>query len=750
MLKSAPVRSGKISSWLGHFAAAAAWALALALSMSAARAQDLRLEAIDVQPLPGQQLELRLRTNGTAPEPMAFTIENPARISLDLPNTALGLANRRRDVNAGPLTSILAAEANGRTRIVLNLSNMVPYQTRVQGDSVYVTLGLAPGGAAQPSFAAQPAPSAPAGGGAASTQAGQRSIRNIDFRRGADGAGQVVVELNDPHTTVDVREEGGRVVVDFQDTAIPNELMKRLDVTDFATPVLTVDALRANRNARLVVSAATEYDQVAYQTDNLFTLELKPPAPKAAAATSGVYNQNREYTGDRLTLNFQDLETRAVLQLIADFSGLNIVVSDTVMGSVTLRLQNVPWDQALDIVMTTKGLDMRRNGNVIIVAPAEEITAREQADLTAQKALQTLEPIRSEFIQVNYAKASDLATLIRGGSAAGGSATGGAAAAAAAGSGKAALLSERGSVAIDVRTNTLLVTDTSRNLENIRRLVQTLDIPVRQVSIETRVVIVNDDYERDLGVRFGATVVKNNTANGLLSMTGTSAGSDTIVSSGINNINNSGTPFPVTTPPIGQRYNVNLPVANPAGSFALAILDSDYLVDLELSALQAEGNGKIVSTPRVIATNQHEARIRQGVEIPYQESSSSGATTTQFKEAVLSLTVTPQITPDDRIIMDLLVTKDSVGQTVQSATGGQVPSIDTRSVTTSVVVNDGQTVVLGGIYETELRETIKKVPVLGDVPGLGYLFRSRSNINNNAELLIFVTPKILREGARIE
>jgi type IV pilus assembly protein PilQ len=753
MLKSAPVRSGKISSWLGHVVAAAAWALALALLSPMARAQDLKLEAIDVQPLPGQQLQLRLRTNGTAPEPMAFTIENPARISIDLPNTALGLANRRRDVNAGPLTSILAAEANGRTRIVFNLSSMVPYQTRVEGDSVYVTLGQAPGGAPQPSFAAQPAPSAAPAGAAAGAQAAQRSIRNIDFRRGTDGAGQVVVELNDPHTTVDVREEGGRVVVDFQDTAIPNDLMKRLDVTDFATPVLTVDALRANRNARLVVSAATEYDQVAYQTDNLFTLELKPPAPKAAAATSGVYNQSREYTGDRLTLNFQDLETRAVLQLIADFSGLNIVVSDTVMGSVTLRLQNVPWDQALDIVMTTKGLDMRRNGNVIIVAPAEEITAREQADLQAQKALQTLEPIRSEFIQVNYAKASDLATLIRGGSATGGSSAGGAgagAAAAAASGSKAALLSERGSVAIDVRTNTLLVTDTSRNLENIRRLVQTLDIQVRQVSIETRVVIVNDDYERDLGVRFGATVVKSNTANGLLSMTGTGSGSDQIVTSGINNINTSGSPFPVSIPPIGQRYNVNLPVANPAGSFALAILDSDYLVDLELTALQAEGNGKIVSTPRVIATNQHEARIRQGVEIPYQESSSSGATTTQFKEAVLSLTVTPQITPDDRIIMDLLVTKDSVGKVVQSATGGQVPSIDTRSVTTSVVVNDGQTVVLGGIYETELRETINKVPVLGDIPGLGYLFRSRSNINNNAELLIFVTPKILRDGARIE
>jgi type IV pilus assembly protein PilQ len=712
--------------------AGSAWILALTLSSFAVRAQDLRLEAIDVQPLPGQQVELRLRLSGAAPEPMSFTIDDPARISLDLPNTALGVQNRRQDVNSGALTSILTAEANGRTRVVLNLNQMVPYQTRVEGNDVIVTVGQAPGGAAPPAFAAhQPPRSAAPTAPAPVVAAGERAIRNIDFRRGADGAGQVVVELTDPRTTVDVRTEGGRLVVDFQNTALPQELMKRLDVTDFATPVFTVDALRSNRDARLVVSTATDYDQVAYQSDNLFTLELKPPAQQAAA-TPGVFNENREYTGERLTLNFQDLETRAVLQLIADFSDLNIVVSDTVQGSVTLRLQNVPWDQALDIVMTTKGLDMRRNGNVIIVAPAEEIAAREQADLEAQQALQTLEPLRSEFIQVNYAKASELAELIRG-----------------AGAGMNSLLSERGSVAIDVRTNTLLVNDTGRSLENIRRLVTTLDIPVRQVSIETRVVIVNDDYSRDLGVRFGSTVVKDNSSNGLISMTGRGEGSDTIVGSGVDNLNTNGSPFPVTLPELTDRYNVNLPVANPAGAFALAILDSDYLVDLELSALQAEGNGRIVSTPRVVATNQREARIEQGVEIPYQESSSSGATTTQFKEAVLSLTVTPQITPDDRIIMDLLVTKDSVGEVVASATGGFVPSIDTRRVTTTVVVNDGETVVLGGVYETELRDTVNKVPVLGDIPGLGYLFRSRNNVNNNAELLIFVTPKILRDGARI-
>ena len=723
----APAQRGKVSSWLGLGLAAASWLLALALSTSAAFAQDLRLEAIDVQPLPGQRVELRLRLSGNAPEPMSFTIDDPARIALDLPNTALGLPSRRQDVNVGPLTTILTAEANGRTRVVLNMNTMVPYATRVEGDSVYVTIGEGPGDGIAPSFAAQP-PSSPA---AAPAAASDRRINNIDFRRGPDGAGQIVVELNDPRTTVDVREEGGRIVVDFQDTTLPNELLRRLDVTDFATPVFTVDALRANRDARLVVTAAAAYDQVAYQSDNLFTLELKTPVETQAAAQPGVFDEEREYSGERLTLNFQDIETRAVLQLLADTSGLNIVVSDTVQGNVTLRLQNVPWDQALDILLTTKGLDMRRNGNVIIVAPAEEIAAREQAEFEAVQALQELEPLRAEFIQVNYAKASELAELIEGGG------------------GTNALLSERGSVAIHAPTNTLLVNDTSSSLASIRRLVTTLDIPIRQVSIETRVVIVNDDYSRELGVRFGSTIVKENSSDGMISLTGDGDGSDTIVGSALDNLQNTGQPFPVDLPPIANRYNVNLPIANPAGSFALAILDSDYLVDLELSALQAEGAGRIVSTPRVIATNQREARISQGVEIPYQESSSSGATTTQFKEAVLSLTVTPQITPDDRIIMDLVVDKDSVGEVVPSATGGFVPSIDTRSVVTQVLVNDGETVVLGGIYETEIRDTYTKVPVLGDIPGLGYLFRSRNNVNNNAELLIFVTPRILREGARI-
>jgi type IV pilus assembly protein PilQ len=511
---------------------------------------------------------------------------------------------------------------------------------------------------------------------------------------------------------------------------LPAELLRRLDVTDFATPVATVDALRAAGTARVVVTPSGNYEQVAYQADNVFTLELKEP-PAVEPQVASAFEADREYTGDPLTLTFQDLDTRAVLQLLADFSGLNIVVSDSVQGNVTLRLQDVPWDQALDIVMTTKGLDMRRNGNVVIVAPAEEIAAREQALLEARNAIQEIEPLRSEFIQVNYAKAADLAELIGAG-------------------GENALISERGSVAIDERTNTLLVQDTADRLADVRRLVTTLDIPIRQVQIESRIVIVNDDYSREIGVRFGATMVQENSSNGMISMTGTSEGSDTMVASALDNLASSGSPFPVEIGPALERYNVNLPVANPAGSIALAILDSDYLVDLELSALQAEGNGEIYSTPRVIVSNNAEARISQGVEIPYQESSSSGATTTQFKEAVLSLTVTPQITPDDRIIMDLFVTKDSVGAVVPSATGGFVPSIDTRDVQTTVLVNDGETVVLGGIYETENRDSVQKVPVLGDIPGLGFLFRTKNTVSNRAELLIFVTPRILRDGARLQ
>lgn len=695
-----------------------------ALTVPAADAQEANneLQSIEFTQLPGEGVELRLRMSGAAPEPLSFTIDNPARIAIDLPGTSLGLASRRTDVGVGALNTVLAAEAGGRTRVVLNLDELAPYTTRVEGNSIVVRLeGSSTGADAYATFgpaAGDATPAAPAAGS---------GLQDIDFRRGADGSGMIMVRLSDPRTPVDLRQEGNQVQALFSGAALPARLMRRLDVTDFATPVTTIDTLQVGGNTRMVVNATGNFEQLAYQSDNLFIIELKPMSERAAAAVDD--EEKKVYTGERLTLNFQNIETRAVLQLLADTSDLNIVVSDTVAGNVTLRLQNVPWDQALDIVLRTKGLDMRQHDNVIIVAPADEIAERERRELESRKQIEELVPLRSEFIQVNYAKAGELAALIGGGN---------------------ALLSDRGSVAIDERTNTLLVQDTSEKLAEVRRLVRQLDIPIRQVLIESRIVIANDDFSRELGVRMGATAVRENSSDGLIAVSGSAAGTGTIVNSGLENLQSSGQPFPVTLPDQADRFNVNLPVANPAGRVALAILDSDYLVDLELAALQSEGRGEVISTPRVVTANQKKASIEQGVEIPYQEAASSGATATQFKKAVLRLEVTPQITPDDRIIMDLLISNDSVGEQVASATGGFVPSIDTNEVNTQVLVKNGETVVLGGIYITDRRDTTNKVPYLGDLPLVGRLFKSTQRQSNKSELLVFVTPKILKEGTSIK
>ena len=724
MLKTKPTAGHRIA----KFAVLAQAALLLFWGAFASAQEGNRLQDIQVQSLPGDRVELKLIMSDTAPEPLDFTIEDPARIALDLPETSLGLASRRRDVNMGPLDTVLTAEANGRTRVVLNLDTMVAYQTRVSGNTLVVTLGDGDDySAGTTQFA-----SAPASETRSYAAPGARAISSVDFRRTRDGGGRVIVNLTDPSTPVDIRQEGGRVVAVFKDTSLPAELMRRLDVNDFATPVTTVDALRTNLDTRIVISADGKYEQLAYQSDSEFTIEINPAAEESDAESS-LFSETKDYEGQRLTLNFQDIETRAVLQLLAETSGKNIVVSDTVQGNVTLRLRNVPWDQALDIVMTTKGLDMRQNGNVIMVAPAEEIAARETADLEAQLAIAELEPIYSEYLQVNYAKASDLAALMEGAGGAG------------------SMISDRGSVSVDDRTNTLLVQDTAERLQDIRRLVRALDVPIKQVLIESRIVVVNDNFSRDLGIRLGVTAY-NEDNNDLIVTSGTGTGTDTMIGSALDNLADpaNGTVYPIEVPSLQNRYNVNVPIADAAGRFSLAVLASDYLVDLELTALEAEGQGEIVSTPRVITANQKEATIKQGVEIPYQQSASSGATTVQFKEAVLELTVTPQITPDNNIIMDLRVHKDSVGEVISTGgLGGTVPSIDTRSVETQVLVADGQTVVLGGIYETERREAEKKVPYLGDIPFVGALFRSKRRIDNKAELLIFVTPRILEEGSSI-
>jgi type IV pilus assembly protein PilQ len=701
----------------------------LVFAAQAAFAQTAtRLEKVELQPQPGEAIQVRLVLDGPAPQPQAFTIDNPARLAVDLPNTTLGLDSRRIDVNAGGVDTIVAAEASGRTRLVFNLDRLLTYTTRVEGNVVVVDVG---GGAAT-------AAATPAAVETTTTSTGETvaassgpSISKVDFRRGKDGAGRVVVSTSDSRVQASLKQEGGRLVVDFPRTSLGPDLARRYDVVDFATPVNSFDVTSTPVGARLVVAATGDYEQLAYQTDREYVLEIRPKPKQAVVDPS-----KKEYKGERLTLNFQDIEARAVLQLLAETSGQNIVVSDSVQGNVTLRLQNVPWDQALDIVLRTKGLDQRREGNVIFVAPAEELAAREKQQLESRKALTELAPVRTEYLQVNYAKASDLASLIKT-------------------QGKASLLSERGSVAIDERTNTLLLQDTADRLEDIRRLVSTLDIPVRQVLIEARIVIVNDDFSRELGVRFGGAFAFNHGGSDGLGWVG-SSGLDTDPGESGPILDNTGTNGGtgssgnlIQTPTVNDRYMVNLPVANPAGKIAMTLLDSDYVVDLEISAAQTEGRGEIISAPRVITANGKEASIEQGVEIPYQESASSGATTTQFKKAVLSLKVTPQITPDDRVILDLVVSKDNVGELVQSATGGQVPSIDTREIVTQVLVNDGQTVVLGGIMETERRDTVNKVPYLGDIPGLGVLFRNKSKTDNKDELLIFVTPKILREGANI-
>ncbi|HXN80274.1 MAG TPA: AMIN domain-containing protein, partial [Steroidobacteraceae bacterium] len=499
------------------------------LAGTVARAADQpALQAIEVQPLPGQQLQLTLRLSGPAPQPLSFTIDNPARISFDLPNTTLALPSRRIDVHASGLDTILAAETKDRTRLVLNLDKLVPYDARVDGNNIIVMLG---GSAARVSAGAAPSGAVAASGG------GVRELRSIDFRRGTDGAGRVIVKLSDPHIHVNLHQVGNQVVVDFSDAGVPANLMRRYDATDYGTPVSGFDVTRVGNGSRIAITASGDYEQLAYQSDDQYVVEVAP-----RRKTANAQEERPVYTGERLTLNFQDIETRAVLQLLADASGQNIVVSDSVTGNVTLRLQNVPWDQALDIVLRTKGLDKRRQDNVIIVAPQAELAAREKAELAARKDVQELAPLRSEYLQVNYAKAQDMAALIK--------------------TQTNSLLSTRGSVAVDERTNTLLLQDTADRLADVRRLVATLDIPVRQVLIEARIVIVNNDFTRDLGARFGFTNNQKNGNSGLVTTTGTAAGTDLAIGSAISNRNGGGSVFPVSVPTgtnASNRYNVNLP-----------------------------------------------------------------------------------------------------------------------------------------------------------------------------------------------
>jgi len=666
------------------------------------------LQEITYAGLPGNQVQVVFKLSQPVSSPASFTIDNPARIAFDLPATKSELAARSQPIGIGPAKSVTAVEVKGRTRVVLNLLEMVPYETRTEGNQIIVVLGSSAAMAAS----ATPATVAPAAGSAA--MAGQVAVTDVDFRRGDQGEGRVVITLSDPAIPVDMRQEAGKVVLDFKGASLPEELERRLDVTDFATPVKLVDTESMRDGVRMAITSIGEYEHLAYQADNQFTVEIRETTKEEQQERR---KQEFGYTGERLSLNFQDIEVRSVLQLLADFTGTNIVVSDTVSGNLTLRMQNVPWDQALDIVLKTKGLAKRESGNVMLIAPSEEIAAREKLELESQKQIEELSPLYSDFIQVNYAKASDLATLLQ--------------------SGDSSLMSDRGKVTVDDRTNTLLIQDTAEKLEQIRRMVARLDIPVRQVLIESRIVLANNDFAKDLGVRFGFS--HNSQSNAADFVLGGKRPGDV-------NYNDTITAYEAPAGSGNEGLLVDLPVANPSGALGIALgkLGSNLLA-LELSAMQMEDRGELISSPRVITSNQQEASIQQGVEIPYQEASSSGATSVSFKEAVLELKVTPQITPDDRVIMDLKVSKDSVGQVFAG-----VPSIDTRNVSTRVLVDNGETLVLGGIYEQERGKEVERVPFFGELPGVGWLFKTERNKNDKSELLIFVTPKIIKQSLALQ
>ena len=681
------------------------------LSTAPVFAADNTLESLTFSAMPGDDVVITLSAAGPISEPQMFTTDNPARIALDFYGMSNGLDSKTQAIGIGMARSVTAIEAGDRTRVVVNLVESTGHDIKMDGNQLMITIkggaNLAGGGSAMPATSAMPRAAAP-GSAAVSDQ-----LRSVDFRRGESGEGQVIIQLGNPAAVVDMREEAGHVVLDILDTTLPADLMRKFDVGDFATPVKQFEVTSQGENVHIEIVASGEYEHLAYQANDLFTVEFRALTKEEKAE---IERRRETFTGERLSLNFQDIEVRAVLQLLADFTGLNLVTSDTVTGNITLRLKNVPWDQALSIIMKTRGLSMRQNGNVMLIAPTEEIAARERLELESQRQIEELAPLFSEYIQLNYAKADDIQQLLKT-------------------EGNQLLTPERGNVTFDERTNTLLVRDTAAKLDDIRRLITRLDIPVRQVLIESRVVIANDDFSKDIGVRFGLSTEFRADDNFAIIGGGEEGflGNTNTMAPGIENPAGSGQ----------QSLMVNLPATSPSGSidFVIGKLGS-YLLQLELSAMQTEGKGEIVSSPRVVTSDQKTAVIKQGVEVPYQEASSSGATTVSFKEAVLKLEVTPHITPDDRISMDLNITKDNPDFS-RSVLG--VPPVDTRAIETAVLVDNGETVVLGGVFERTETRSKERVPFFGDLPYVGFMFKQELRTDENKELLIFVTPKILKD-----
>ncbi|MBU0501310.1 MAG: type IV pilus secretin PilQ [Gammaproteobacteria bacterium] len=729
--------------------------LALLISHPALSA-GISIEKLDFSSLPGDRVQIRVKANGNLPKPSSFTTDNPARLAVDFDNVGSKLPKMSQGIGIGMARSIMALEAGHRTRLILNLVDAAPYDIQVNGNQAIITVSAGSQELVTAKSTPPPLPvTKPAVKTATARQkaiaavsskgsGGPRGIRNIDFRRGASGEGRLLISLSDPNTVADMKEQGGAIVVDFIGAQLPPNLMRRLDVTDFATPAQMIEAVPNNGNTRITIKAKGEYEHLAYQTDNDYVVELRPLSKSEVELARG---RDVTYTGERLSLNFQDIEVRSVLQLLADFTGLNLVVSDTVGGNITLRLQNVPWDQALDIILKTKGLTKRQKDTVILIAPTEEIAAREKLEMESQKQVEELAPLRTEWVRLNFAKAEVVAALLSSGNSGstdtlqvtsnvvGGGATK---------LDQKGLLSARGSVAFDARTNTLMIKDTDSKQEEIRELIKILDIPIRQVLIESRIVIASDDFAKDIGVRLGATGANsldrdvNGQTNAYVAAGGGLAG----------NMAHLGGPIFENAAGSGnEALLVNLPQTLSSGTggainFVLGKIGS-HLLRLELNAMQTEGKGEIISTPRIVTSDQTKATIKQGVEIPYQEASSSGATTVSFKEAVLKLEVTPHITPDDRVVMELNINKDNPDYTRQVL---GVPPIDTRQVETSVLVDNGETVVLGGVFERTKSYQKNQVPVLGDLPYLGRLFKNTAENDENSELLIFITPKILKDS----
>jgi type IV pilus assembly protein PilQ len=673
--------------------------------------------------LPGDRIQIVVRMTSRPSEPSTFSITNPARVALDFPATRVTMANKNVPVREGAVSSVAAIESEGRTRVVLSLIKPVGYTAAVDNNSYVITVN---------------APSTATGAEATKTthfastrQSGKYSLKSIDFRRGPQGDGKIVIKLSDPTVGVDIREQTGEIIVDFLNAAVPADLQRRLDVVDFATPVQTIDTFGQGKNARMVVTPRGRYEHVAYQTGDVFTINVKPIIEKPDEKKTDEFG----YSGEKLSLNFQNIDVRAALQVLADFTGLNFVVSDTVKGNLTLRLKDVPWDQALDLIVDAKSLAVRRKGNVVTVAPAGEVAAKEKAALEATKAFIELEPLVSELVQINYAKAEEIATLLKSIKAVtagagqhpvfGASSTGGSLQAATESN---SLLSPRGQVTVDARTNSLLIQDTPGKIREIRKLIGRLDQPVRQVLIETRLVEATDNFSRSLGVRLGH-------------LRDVRTGSSRTITTG----NHTALDPYSQTPPVIQfpdAYNVNLGSAGVGGksaaAFTVSYIKGQTLLDLELSALEQEGNGKIISSPRIITANQKKALIEQGQERVFT-TTVLGVGSVITKKATLKLEVTPQITPDDRVNLDVLVTKDNF---VDASSG----LLNVKQIQTNVLLDNGETVVIGGIYEQDKNDTVTKVPFFGDIPLLGWLFKAKDVADNKTELLIFLTPRIISEN----